>query len=106
MDGADGNDLDYDRQRRQFAIDDGSTVLVTIALTSMAGFSDSDFRGDIVGLWRPTIVVPSLAIPAVTGHQRGAIGSVLLATVHPEPIYASLVEAANACRFHESDAGD
>jgi hypothetical protein len=42
---------------------------------SMTGFSDTVFRGDIVGLRRLIFVMRSLAMPI--GHQCGAIGSVV-----------------------------
>jgi len=76
VDGAGGNYLEYDRQQRHFANNDGSTVLAPKGLPlNGRGFDSVSWRHR--GPLTPTFVVPSLVMPTMTGHRRGAIDSIV-----------------------------
>jgi hypothetical protein len=73
---------------------------------SMAGFSDAGFRGDTVGLRRLAFVMPSLAMPKKTARETRCDWLGLAGGRTSSALRCLAVEAAMACRPHESDVGD
>ena len=101
MDGADGNYLEYDRQQRHFAKDDGGTASVTKALPLNGGFSDTVSHGRERWPLPPAFVILSLAMPKKTTRETRCDRLGLASDRASGALRCLAVEVAMACRPHE-----